>query len=376
MKVLYDYQTFARQKFGGISRYFVELLSNLDGEIKVYHKVLFSQNYYLYDRFGIKQWNIKNKAGRYGSLVLNDITTFLHVLFQAIKGKPYDIVHITWYKAGYLKPILFLLGKKRPKVVTTIYDLIHEMEQNQKPVYKRGVKDRIKTLKLADEIICISENTKKDLLSYYPWVDKNKVHVVYLAATPVEQKTIEDIPDNYVLFVGRRSGYKNFDVVLRAMSSVIKEYPDTKLFCVGGGSLSEEERNRINQLGLQNSVFQRSLSDEELAFSYAYARCFVFSSKYEGFGIPILEAFTYGCPTILSNASCFPEIAGEAAIYFEPDDEKQLSNHIIKCINSLQHEFVQKGKNRSELFSWTKTAEETKRCYRMLVDNNNNLDQK
>ena len=120
---------------------------------------------------------------------------------------------------------------------------------------------------------------------------------------------------------------------------------------------------------LSDRFIQLSTDDSGLMDAYRNALCFVYPSFYEGFGIPILEAFANECPVALSNASCFPEIGGNAASYFEPDDVRSMRECIWDLIRDqdLRKDLIEKGKNRAKLFSWEKAAEKTAEIYRYLV---------
>ena len=114
---------------------------------------------------------------------------------------------------------------------------------------------------------------------------------------------------------------------------------------------------------------KHSSGNKELKYLYQNAVCFVYPSLYEGFGIPILEAFTCGCPAILANASCFPEIAGDAAIFFDPNDERELALCINKITedNSIRLQYIERGYCRVRSFKWDTAAEQTMDIYRSLA---------
>ena len=119
-------------------------------------------------------------------------------------------------------------------------------------------------------------------------------------------------------------------------------------------------------LGLEGAVSSRFVSDNQLAYLYQHALCFVFPSLYEGFGIPVLEAFASGCPVLLSNASCFPEVGGDAALYFDPYNPEEMAKTIENVVSdsNLRTQMIQRGHERVKAFSWDKTAAQTAEFYK------------
>ncbi len=366
MRIMQDYQTFIRQKYGGIARYHYELNKNLNlqgNHSDIY--VMLSQCEYLKNEK--KTINYRNKAIRNVMLIANDIRTFIHLAINRLKKNKYDIVHVTWYKSFYL-PII-AKKKNRPAIIMTVYDLIHEMVQDRDPVMAKGVTDRKRTMSIVDGIICISENTKRDLLKYYPKLKKVPIKVIYLGASLVESSLPRIIDENYILFVGNRKDYKNFANFAMAVAPILKKDNKLFVFCAGGGAFDMDEIKLLKQQGVYKQFIQKSVSEEELASLYKNAECFVFPSLYEGFGIPILEAFGYGCPIAIHNGSCFPEIASDAAEYFDGNSVDEIRHSIEKILynEGFAKNLVEKGKKRFELFSWEKTAEETSEFYRSII---------
>jgi len=128
-------------------------------------------------------------------------------------------------------------------------------------------------------------------------------------------------------------------------------------------------QKNIEQFGLSKNIRQINVSDESLAMLYSRAKAFVYPSLYEGFGIPVLEAFTCGAPVILSNRSSLPEVGGDAAVYFEPDNVESLETAIRSIVNNseVRNEMVQKGFERAKIFSWNNTAKKTIETYKKVL---------
>lgn len=177
-----------------------------------------------------------------------------------------------------------------------------------------------------------------------------------------------DFPEKYVLFVGNRADYKNFGTFVAGIKKVFEVHEDVCAVCVGTAFGPEEERALVES-GIRDRVFRLRASDEELVSLYRHALCFVYPSFYEGFGIPILEAFQNGCPVILSEASCFPEVGGAAALYFQPENAEELAER-IECLmteEGLRKSLIERGTVRCKDFSWDKTAEQMAEVYRNVV---------
>ena len=168
--------------------------------------------------------------------------------------------------------------------------------------------------------------------------------------------------------MGNRTGYKNFDQVIESMGRLSRRYADLHLVCVGGGPFDKREHDQLQIKSLFHRVHQRELSDPELAYCYMKAAAFVFPSLYEGFGFPILESLLSRCPLILSNRSCFPEIAGDAAEYFDPDSSEALDDAIDRVLHDRDHrlKLIERGINRVSNYTWYNTALKTAAVYRKL----------
>jgi glycosyltransferase involved in cell wall biosynthesis len=167
--------------------------------------------------------------------------------------------------------------------------------------------------------------------------------------------------------VGSRGGYKNFNIFIKAIALLLIQY-DFKLICTGS-PFSKNETDLFQYLNIDDRIICRLVSDEELYSLYAKATAFVFPSLYEGFGIPVLEAFATGCPAILSNTSSLPEIGDDGAVYFVPYSIDDMRRVIEKVITSktLQNKLIKNGKKPRKKFSWEKCARETMNVYEMIT---------
>ena len=221
-------------------------------------------------------------------------------------------------------------------------------------------------------IICISENTRKDLLEIID-VDPQKVSVVHLGyslSIPASKKMEKIIQHPYLLYVGKRGGYKNFERLLNAYADSNRLKKDFCLVCFGGGDFISEELDYINHLGIsKDRILYCSGDDTLLAKFYFHASAFVYPSLYEGFGIPLLEAMSFSCPVICSNISSIPEVAGDAAEYFDPYSVENIMDAIENVVYSdhKRNHLIPLGLKRIEEFSWEKCAIKTKSIYSSLL---------
>ena len=271
------------------------------------------------------------------------------------KGE-FDVLHLTGahvYGEAWRK----VVGKK--PIVITVHDLIPEIVNHD----ARIAAFRRELLDVADQVIAVSENTKRDLVRLYG-VDEKKVTVVYHGVGREKSKSDVEVEqrNGYFLFVGGRSGYKNWAWMVRAMAPMLKD--GMNLVCTGH-PFSCEERRLLRSLGVEERVVQRTVGADDFPALYASATAFIYPSRYEGFGLPILDAWAVGCPVVLSRASCFPEIGGDAAEYFELDDAKSL---IAAIERAKGKKTVEKGRERLKGFSWEKCAAETAAVYRKVVE--------
>jgi len=368
MKVLYDHQIFDSQKIGGISRYFSELMKfNPDADLSIN----FTDNIYLQDKY-FQKYNIRcnyfdrfffNLKFKGKKRLFNFYYKVSHkdnksISINYLKKSNFDVFHPTYYDPYFLKYI-----KNKPFILT-VHDMIHELFQEYFLKDKKTIVNKKKLLLTADKIIAISENTKKDIIKIFPEV-KNKIAVIYHGFT--FQQIKEDIPkEKFILFTGERTVYKNFINFLQAVAPILVKY-NYNLFCTGK-PFNINEEILINNLQIKDKVICILASENKLLELYSKATAFIFPSMYEGFGIPVLEAFAANCPTILSNTGSLPEVGADAAVYFDPYNIEDMRNKIEQVITTktLQNELIKKGKKRVKYFSWEKCAKETMEVYKSL----------
>ena len=249
----------------------------------------------------------------------------------------------------------------------TIYDMIHEKfaaAEDQTIRFKRELATR------ADLIIAISESTKRDIIDILG-VPEEKIKVIYLgnSIVPPEGSMNRGTETGaYLLYVGYRGGYKNFEFMVNALNPVFDSHPNLKLICVGGGMFTSRELDVLSLNSMQGRTSQLTVPDSELAQLYAKAVAFICPSKYEGFGIPSLEAMSCGCPAVLSKSSSLPEVGGSAAKYFDPEDSEGLRSSIETLLGNetMRMKMKKEGLAQAAKFSWKNTTMETKEAYEAL----------
>lgn len=360
MNILYDYQILG-QLYGGISRYFFELIAEIEHyeNVKVDLPVVFANNYYFKKILNYKPYM------KFGNRPINNLAMIKAIISARLKRAPYDIIHPTYYAPDYIAI------KGKAKIVVTVHDMIAEIFYSSS---RKEIENKRKCLEKADGIIAVSEYTKNDMLRIYPHLRNKKIRVIHHGSDSRHTEKKVNVPSQYILYVGNRFQYKNFGVLLKALAELQSFYADLYLICAGGSGFTEDEINHMKNLHIQSYVMQISATDEELMYLYSHARIFIFPSLYEGFGIPILEAFQNKCPVILSNCTCFPEVAGEAALYFEPNNIEDLLNKINRLLSDKEYreKMIEKGTQRLAGFQWSDTAKQTYEFYQEILQDGKN----
>lgn len=376
VRILFDHQAFSYQRYGGITRYFHELMQYLSHipNTHVELSLRYSANEYIRTAPGLDIRTLPRLPW------MSDRVHFLASYLldrrrsaERLKQGDYDLLHPTFYdtyfirhcRAPYVLTLMDCIPERFPELFPskTLYDRF---------VTRRWVANKRLLAQSAARVIAISESTKADLVYFYGLPPEN-VDVIYLANSI--PPALLNGPDQasstsrHVLFVGSRWGYKNFPAFVKAMRPILKRDPELSVLCVGGGRFSEAELRLLQDTGCGGRYLQQDLDEPRLAEAYATAAAFVFPSLWEGFGLPIVEAFACGCPCVISNASCFPEIAGDAAEYFDPLDTESMATAISRVIynDSRRQDLIDRGATRNSLFTWEATAKQTLTVYERAV---------
>lgn len=366
VRIAFDQQVFLLQEYGGISRYICSLSEalscNPDVDVRIFAPLHYNGHLEGLPRALARGWRVPRipKTAR-PVFALSGL-----LARRAIRRFRPDIVHETYYAPDAYAPD----GARR---VVTVYDMVSERFPSE-----FGGSQFTDTKKIAvsraDHVLCISESTQRDLIELFG-IAAERTSVVYLGcddlipiaegATPAQSGSRP-----YLLYVGSRGGYKNFDALMRAFSSSSYLRSGFSVICFGGGAFIAEELSLFQQLQLSDKhIRQISGNDGVLAAMYKGAAAFVYPSLYEGFGIPPLEAMSLGCPVICGNTSSVPEVVGDAGEYFDPNDFESMRIAIEAVLQSTgrSKELVAKGHARRGQFSWGRCARETLDVYRRIL---------
>jgi glycosyltransferase involved in cell wall biosynthesis len=368
LRVLFDDEIFSTQLEGGVSRYFTHLVEELPATgVTPLLPFPLTCNRHLAESAAFAGWQPPRFAGSRRLIRGVNRRTSL----AALDRGRYEIWHTTWYDGRALAHARAHPGKR---VVTTVYDMTPEiMPDAIVGPFGNPHTGKLEMVEAADLVVTISGATKADLLRFSK-VPAERVRVVHLGVgtrllwQPAWGRP-DGLPDRFLLFVGKRGGYKNFDGVAGALARILAETPDLHLVCVGGGPLSPTERTPFDDVQVADRLRQIQADDRALAWCYAHAAAFVFPSRYEGFGLPILEAFINRCPAVLAERSCFPEIGGEAARYFDPDRPETLVDLVGRLLAAPdeRRRLGEAGALRARDFTWARMAEAHAALYRELT---------
>jgi glycosyltransferase involved in cell wall biosynthesis len=273
-----------------------------------------------------------------------------------------------WHSTYFTQPDCW-----RGAQVVTVVDMIYELYPNLfTDLYDQQFREqKRRAVSEAAAVICISETTRRDVQNYYG-IGSDKTFVVPLAHSdsfhPRENE--EESPREgkpFLLYVGRRTHYKNFNLLLEAYSSWTGRNA-IDLVVVSDTHWTPEEERRLAELDVCSQVqLLTDIEDDDLRRLYGQAAAFVYPSLYEGFGIPLLEAMACGCPIIASEIPSSREVAGDCAIYFDPASFEDLRTALEKVVTEGPNATRRAaGISRAATFSWNETARRTLEVYRSL----------
>jgi glycosyltransferase involved in cell wall biosynthesis len=364
MRIVFDHQIFSRQVYGGISRYFQELNNRIPA-LGAHQAEIFAplhiNGYAQGDARPPRGMRLRNRPGVKALARLVD-TVAGHALVRP--RRDVDVFHQTYYAASTYAP-------RSARRIVTVYDMIHELHPDSFPADDDTPRRKQRAVAWADHVLCISETTRQDLIRILG-VAPDKATVVHLGHSLLPGQAADPAADPvagaqgpYLLYVGARGGYKNFDRLLAAYADSAPLREHVALVCFGGGGFDERELAALQARGVAGRVRQVSGSDALLSRLYTGAQALVYPSLYEGFGIPPIEAMAHGCPVVCSRAGSIPEVVGDAGAYFDPLDTQDIRATIEDTVASgvTRERLVALGRERARQFSWDACARGTLAVY-------------
>jgi mannosyltransferase len=363
MQIFLDNIVFSIQRAGGVSVYWYELLQGMC------------------------------RAG----LAVNFLNTKLNpenIFEQQLDYRHHPCIRESWIPSKYLRylPLQYTLPpnavfhggylrvspQKNIVNIMTVHDFAHE--RRIATPFPRGLantRQKAYGIKRADGIICISDSTRKELLHFYPDTDPAKLRVVYhgIADTffPLDKTgpSIAELPAAvtapYILYVGGRNNYKNFNIAVDVITQLPAPY---KLVIAGGGAWSKQEQQLIEEKIPSRYVIMENVHSSDLNLLYNYAWCLLYPSAYEGFGFPPGEAMKAGCPVVATNCTSIPEVTGDAGLLTTEISAAAFAEKILLLEDhAFRQQVIQNGLIQARLFTWQKSVQETIRFYKDCWNN-------
>ena len=361
LRVAFDPQTFLRQRTGGISRLFTDLIVafNDNPELGVDTEPMFTWVNNLYAGSELSSIGVRCTPQWLPREML-----YPPWILRGLPGSDEaDLVHHTYYSKRFLRPL------PSTRRVTTVYDMIPERFQGSVQFTGSHLAKREYVMN-SDLVIAISQSTLDDLHHFMGKIP-GKTAVIPLAVGAgfrPDQEAATGLPREYLLYVGARNGYKDFALLPQAIRLLNSVGLDIDVVVVGGAWSAEESR-LLSDCKVANQFHQVALGDSDLRRAYANCVVAVQTSRYEGFGMPPLEAMASGVPTLIARASSMIEVGGDVARYFEPGDVESLAAQLAELLgdDQLRKDLGGRGVVRAGNFSTLRMATATAAAYREVL---------
>jgi len=357
--VVYTGDIFRQQERGGITRVFVEIARRLSRPVFVVAGL--HRSFDLSELKGRVRWAGPRPRFRGDRVLLAPLDRLVDALALPRRGA---ILHPTYYRAPRSLP------PGTPWVVT-VHDMTHERFPELFPHRwwsHDPARHKAALCARAARIVCYSESARRDVIERLP-VAEARVRVIPLAGREwngIPSAAIPGVQNPFALWVGERHTYKNWERTLEALATS-PAGRDLGVLCVGGGGFAPGERAHLERLGLSDRVIQRAAGDAELKWAYERASALLYTSLWEGFGLPVLEALALGCPVLCSDRASLPIVGGDAAVYADPTDLDALRHGIaVVLADDRSPNRVAARRAQAARFSWDATAEAYERLYQEL----------
>jgi mannosyltransferase len=363
MKIILDNIIYSKVNQGGVSNYWFELSKYLLNQSE--DEVFFHEESNVFENFHRQQLEIP--ADAFLSNAKGKFSILSRVAPIKYDSEDFFLYHSSYYRA--------LKGVPNHREVTTIHDFTHNYFS---PPHKRFVHNQLKfsAIKRSKGLICVSQNTYNDLRKFCPVCPDQKIEIIHNGVSndyfpiknysnlELEFYNKNKLEENYVIYIGTRTNYKNFSFVV----ALLKEIKNLKLVVVGS-QLTNAERKLFNTDLERRTVIFTGITNIELNLLYNNATALVYPSSYEGFGIPILEAMKSGCPVIALDNSSISEVAGSAGILLKQLQIPKFIQNIenLQKNTSFRAEISGKGIEHSKQFSWEKCCQETHNFYKEIA---------
>tara|TARA_B100000795_G_scaffold217399_1_gene171380 strand:- start:1092 stop:2168 length:1077 start_codon:yes stop_codon:yes gene_type:complete len=355
IKVIFEGSIFLHQKKGGISKYIQKIndrFTKYNIKSEIYAPIIIS-DILISNKKNVTYFFKIDKIPRFFTKFFYTLNGLL-TIFYINKLKP-NILHFTYYNN-------FLISYIKTPYILTVYDLIHERLRDKNKKFNKS-----KLISKAKHIICISKQTKKDLVKFYK-INDEKISIIY-PGIDSEIRYKKKTKEKYILFVGSRGRYKNFNNFIKAYARSKFLMKNFKIVCFGVEQFNYDEIRLFNKSKIVDQIIFKTGDDLKLENYYRKASLFVTTSLLEGFGLTPLEAMRCGCPVIASDIPIFRETLGNSCVYANTKNVSDITKMIESTLKSknTQKRLIKRGYKRIKKFSWDKCTLETAKLYRQLA---------
>lgn len=354
MNIVFDNIIYSLQRYGGISVVWTNLISRIlsKGDTAVsFIEYEDAKNNIARKTIDLPQGSVYHFS-LFGIRFFRYLNTSLRKEMDVLKQDKF-IFHSSYYR---------LCKDKNAINVTTVHDFSYKFFVTNPLVREINCRQIFNAIRESDHVVCISENTRKDLFRLLPDVPEQKVSVIYNGVDGRFFQLEGVQKKDFVLYVGKRDRYKNFEALIEPIAEL-----GCKLKIVGP-SLSTKEIDQMKRYHLDYE-YCGVCSDSELNLLYNEAFCLLYTSLYEGFGLPVLEAQMAGCPVIAFNSSSIPEVIGDDRMLIDSFSVREFQERFDILHNPIERrKIISAGIDNAKRFSWEKMANEYHALYLSLLN--------